>query len=214
AASPSGRAPSTVSATDKVPSTSPTSLPVPAGRQPGPKPTPLFSVVRTGRQAAASPSSRAPSTLSATDIVNGPPGSIPTQAETPSEAGPHVSNHEIPEAAMDGVESRRRAIQGSRRVARAMAKTKVTWQMVQQKARQTQAALEAAQLNAAASNPPSSLQSEELRLSQQWHVAQPPPPPEAMAYININEEEYEGAGEEYDGDPDDIDAQTAWALSH
>ncbi|KIO31388.1 hypothetical protein M407DRAFT_241790 [Tulasnella calospora MUT 4182] len=79
--------------------------------------------------------------------------------------------------------------------------------MVQQKARQTQAALEAAQLNAAASNPPSSLQSEEFRLSQQWHAAQPPPPPEAMAYINTDQEEY-------DGDPDDIDAQIAWALSH
>ncbi|KIO31390.1 hypothetical protein M407DRAFT_19533 [Tulasnella calospora MUT 4182] len=202
AASPSGRAPSTLSATDKVLSTSPASLPVVAGRQPGPNATLPSSVVATGRQVAASPFGRAPSTVSATGELNGQPGSISIQVGTPSEA------------AMGGVESGRRAIKGSRRVARAIAKTKVTWQMVQQKARQTQAALEAAQLNAAASNPPSSLQSEELRLSQQWHAAQPPPPPEAMAYINTDQEEYDGDGEEYDGDPDDIDAQIAWALSH
>ncbi|KAG8937396.1 hypothetical protein FRC00_006182 [Tulasnella sp. 408] len=94
---------------------------------------------------------------------------------------------------MDGVESGRRALKGSRRVARAMARMGLTWQTVQQKAQETQAALDLAQINAAASTTASSLERdiEEVR-SREWHAAQPPPPPEAIPYISLDEEPFEG----------------------
>ncbi|KAG8912803.1 hypothetical protein FRC00_003758, partial [Tulasnella sp. 408] len=199
-ASPTGRAPATVPTTGKVPSTPPAvlptqkaSIPLVAGRKTGPKLHLPSSVVGPGRQVAASPSSGAPSTVSATGKVNGPSGTISTQAGTPSDSGPQGTTDEPSDGAMDGVESGRRAVKGSRRVARAMARMGVTWQTVQQKAQHTQAALDVAQINAAASTTAGSLERdiEELR-SREWHAAQPSPPPEAIPYIRIDEEPFEG----------------------
>ncbi|KAG8911707.1 hypothetical protein FRC01_005571 [Tulasnella sp. 417] len=158
AAWPSGRAPSTTSTTPNVLSTSPAipstanaSLPVAAGRQPGPEPT-QPSLAGASRQVAACPFGRAPSTVSGAGKVNGPS-----------------------EDAMDGVESGARVVKGSRRVER-LAKMGVTWQGVQQQAQQTQAAL--------AATGSRELNAEELRsASEKWHAAQPPPPPEALPYI-------------------------------
>ncbi|KAG8916736.1 hypothetical protein FRC01_002893 [Tulasnella sp. 417] len=209
AASLSSRAPATIPTTANVPSTAPTglpaqraTLPVVAGRQLGPKPNLPSSAAGTSRQVAAWPSGRAPSTVSATGEVNGPPRGRLTQPRAPSETGESAG------AAMDGVESGQRAIRGSRRVARLMRSTGTNWQTVQQQAQQTQAALETAQSNATAWTGMSSRErdEEELRTeSQRWHAAQPPPPPEALRYINIDEEEYTG-------DPDDEGAYLDWLL--
>ncbi|KAG8912987.1 hypothetical protein FRC01_004806 [Tulasnella sp. 417] len=168
AAWPSGRAPSTTLTTPNVlglslaiPSTSNTSLPVAAGRQPGPEPT-QPSLAGTSRQVAAPPFGRAPSTVSGAGNVNGPS-----------------------EDAMDGVQSGARVVKVSRRVER-LAKMGVNWQGVQQQAQQTQASLDMARSNAAALAATSSreLNAEELRsASEKWHAAQPPPPPEALPYI-------------------------------
>ncbi|KAG8915319.1 hypothetical protein FRC00_005688 [Tulasnella sp. 408] len=205
-ASPSGRAPATVSATGKVPSSSPTilstrqaSLPVVAGRQNGLN-SPLPSSVGIGRQVAAQLSGRAPWTVSATDKVNGPSGSISTGTGTPSEA------HQLSSAGMDDVEPGQRVIKGSGRVARATRRTGLTWQIVQQAAQQNQAAWNVAQSSAAASTALSSLERDlEERRSEEWHAAQPPPPPEAIPYIKT--------GEEYEGDENDDGALLDWILS-
>ncbi|KAG8913944.1 hypothetical protein FRC01_004298 [Tulasnella sp. 417] len=165
AAWPSGRAPSTTLTTPNVlglspaiPSTPNTSLPVVAGRQPGPQPT-QPSPAGTSRQVAACPFGRAPSTVSGAGNVNG-----------------------LSEDAMDGVESGARVVKGSRRVER-LAKMGVNWQGVQQQAQQTQSALDMARSNAAALAS-RELNAEELRsASERWHAAQPPPPPEALPYI-------------------------------
>ncbi|KAG8910742.1 hypothetical protein FRC00_007618, partial [Tulasnella sp. 408] len=206
-ASPSGRAPATVSATGKVPGSSPTipstqqaSLPVVAGRQTGPNSPVPSSIVRTGRQVAAQLSSRAPWTVSATDKVNGPSGSIPTGAAISSGA------HQPSSTGMDGIESGQRLIKGSGRVARAIRRTGLTWQLVQQTVQRNQAGLDTAQANAAAPTAMSALERDvEERRSQEWHAAQPPPPPEAIPYITT--------GEEYQGDENDHVAMINWLLT-
>ncbi|KAG8908319.1 hypothetical protein FRC01_007391, partial [Tulasnella sp. 417] len=199
AASLSSRAPATIPATANVLSTSPTGrrtqqapLPVFAGRQLGPKPNLPSSAVGTSRQVAAWSSGRAPSTVSLTGEVNGPPRGTLTQAGPPSEAVPHEMAPQSSGASIDGVESGQRVIKASRRVER-LARMGVNWQLIQQQAQQTQSELDAARSNATASAAMSSRErdEEELRTeSQRWHAAQPPPPPEALPFIDIDEEPY------------------------
>ncbi|KAG8959545.1 hypothetical protein FRC00_001471 [Tulasnella sp. 408] len=206
-ASPSGRAPATVSAPGKVPSSSPTTfstqqapLPVVAGRQTGPTSSVPSSIVRTGRQVAAQLSGRAPWTVSVTDKVNGPSGSTSAGAGITSDARQSSS------AGMDGVDSGQRPTKGSGRVARAIRRTGLTWQLVQQNVQRNQAALDTAQANAATSTAISALERDvEERRSQEWHAAQPPPPPEAIPYITT--------GEKYEGDENDHVAMINWLLT-
>ncbi|KAG8919127.1 hypothetical protein FRC01_001470, partial [Tulasnella sp. 417] len=215
AASLSSRAPAAIPATANVLGTSSTglpaqqaSLPVVAGRQRGSKSNLPSSAVGTSRQAAAWSSGRAPSTVSPTGEANGPPGGSLTQAGPPSEAVPHETAPQSSGAGMDGVESEQRVIKSSRRVER-LARMGVNWQLVQQQAQQTQAELDAARSSATASAALSSRErnEEELRTeSQRWHAAQPPPPPEALPFIDIDEEPY-------NGDPNDEAAYLDWLLS-
>ncbi|KIO31429.1 hypothetical protein M407DRAFT_19571 [Tulasnella calospora MUT 4182] len=170
-----------------------------AGRQPGPQSTPPRHV-GTGCEVVASRgsviSSRAPSTISTTGKANGPPVGNPVQVRLPSEAAPPGTTLGSSDAAMDGVEPGR-MVKGSRRVARAIAKTGWTWEAVQQKAREAQAALELESGIEEALAPASSLKVSEERLkSSAWHAAQPPPPPEAIPYINVERKFRRGTRQE------------------
>ncbi|KAG8897711.1 hypothetical protein FRC01_011200 [Tulasnella sp. 417] len=90
-----------------------------------------------------------------------------------------------------------RIVKGSKRVARATAATGSTWQSIQQKAREAQAALDREHsIAATAPTPTNSLKAyEEYARSSAWHRAQPPPPPEAMAYVSIGGKPCRGAPE-------------------
>ncbi|KAG9043885.1 hypothetical protein FS837_009031 [Tulasnella sp. UAMH 9824] len=171
-----------------VPPKLPRSTPVVAGRQPRPQPTPPHHV-GTGSEATApggsmiSPS-EAPSTAGIPTIgkVNGP--SSGSQVQVGFTSGAAVSGM-ASDTAMDGVESGR-AIKGSRKAARAIARTGWTLETAQQKTREVQIAQDVEHNIEVAPPPASSLRAFEERVkSSAWHAAQPPPPPEAMAYIGV-----------------------------
>ncbi|KAG9043882.1 hypothetical protein FS837_009028 [Tulasnella sp. UAMH 9824] len=90
--------------------------------------------------------------------VSGPSGHV--SAAPPSDNVPHKTTSEPSTIAPGGERSgQERAIKGTRRVAKAVVKTGLTWQIVQQRAREAQAASDLDQLNAAARIPAGSLNS-------------------------------------------------------
>ncbi|KAG8944337.1 hypothetical protein FRC04_001996 [Tulasnella sp. 424] len=109
-------------------------------------------------------------------------------------------------AAMDGIVNGQPAVKGSRRVARAMAKTGLTWQTIQQNAQDSQSALER-ELKELSSVPVpitgAAMYQEAVR-SGAWHAAQPPPPPDAIAFIRATLN---------DDDDDDLEKALDRALS-
>ncbi|KAG8939064.1 hypothetical protein FRC04_007039 [Tulasnella sp. 424] len=111
-----------------------TLLGTPSGRQAGPSFTPpnhvqaRFEVLAP--RGSAIPSTGAPSSVAMDGSANGPMANHSTPSGAPSGV------------ALDGVENRQRAVKGSRRVAKAMARTGLTWQIVQEKARKVQSALD------------------------------------------------------------------------
>ncbi|KAG8922955.1 hypothetical protein FRC01_013406 [Tulasnella sp. 417] len=177
------------------------SRPLVAGRQTGPGFIPPQHI-GIGPEAAAPggsviPSRSAPSTVPMASEVNEPSGRNTVSAGSPSEAVPPMPAHQRSNVAMDGVQGGGRIVKGSKRVARVAAATGSTWQTIQQKARETQAALDLEHsIAAAAPTSTSSLKAfEEYVRSSAWHKAQPPPPPEAMPYIGIGGKPCRGAPE-------------------
>ncbi|KAG9042141.1 hypothetical protein FS837_011240 [Tulasnella sp. UAMH 9824] len=161
--------------------------PLVAGRQPGPQLTPPHHV-GTGSEATAPggsmiPPSEAPSTAGIPTIgkVKGPSAGKQVQAGFTSGAAPSGT---ASDAAMDGVESGR-AVKGSRRATRAIARAGWSLETAQQKTREAQAAQDVENSIEAALAPASSLRALEKAKSSAWHAAQPPPPPEAMPYIAV-----------------------------
>ncbi|KAG8910915.1 hypothetical protein FRC00_007339 [Tulasnella sp. 408] len=179
----------TVHASPNVLPKPPLCTPVVAGRQPGPQPTPPHHV-GTGSEATAPggsmiPPSRAPSSAGIQTIgkVNGPSAGSQVRVGFTSGATPSGT---ASGGAMDGVESGRRAVKGSRRVVQAIARTGWTLETAQQKTREAQAAQDLENNIEVAPPPASSLKTfEERAKSSAWHAAQPPPPPEAMPYIGV-----------------------------
>ncbi|KAG9020132.1 hypothetical protein FS837_008572, partial [Tulasnella sp. UAMH 9824] len=81
--------------------------------------------------------------------VSGPSSHV--SAAPPSENVPHKTSSAPSTIAPGGEQSgQKRAIKGTRRVAKAVAKTGLTWQIVQQRAREAQATSDLSQVNAAA----------------------------------------------------------------
>ncbi|KAG8918819.1 hypothetical protein FRC01_001636 [Tulasnella sp. 417] len=175
--------------------------PVVAGRQTGPRFTQPHHIgigpVVAAPGGSVIPSRSAPSTVPMSGEVNEPSGRNIVRAGPPSEAVPPMPAHEPSNVAMDDVQVGGRIVKGSKRVARVAAATGSTWQTIQQKARETQAALDLEHSIAAATpTSTSSLKAfEEYVRSSAWHRAQPPPPPEAIPYIGIGGKPCRGAPE-------------------
>ncbi|KAG8891459.1 hypothetical protein FRC00_013637, partial [Tulasnella sp. 408] len=134
--------------------------PVVAGRQTGPRSAPPHYTGNGSGVSASSGSviltSRAPSAVPMPSKVRGPSGRIPTAPS--SETVPHTTTSEPSTVAPGGGKSGlERAVKGTRRVAKAVIKTGLTWQIVQQRAREAQAASD--QVNAAAPTPTGSVPS-------------------------------------------------------
>ncbi|KAG8964623.1 hypothetical protein FRC00_001599 [Tulasnella sp. 408] len=178
-------------------------LPVVAGRRPGPQATSPCHV-ETGPEAIAPGGSmipsEAPSAVSTISKVNGARVGNPNRVGVSSEAALPEPTVESSGAAMDGVESGRRVVKGSRRVARAIAMTGWTWENTQQKALQAQAAQDLENNVEAAPAAPSSLRAfEERARSSAWHAVQPPPPSEAIPYVDVGGKFRRGARKETSG---------------
>ncbi|KAG8964622.1 hypothetical protein FRC00_001598 [Tulasnella sp. 408] len=160
--------------------------PVVAGRQPGPQPLPPHHV-GAGSEATAPGGSMIPSEAPSTALtfgkVNGPSAVDQSQVGFTSGAAPSET---ASGAAMDGVESGRRVVKGSRRVVQAIARTGWTLETAQQRTREAQVVQDVEHNLEVAPPPASSLRAfEERAKSSAWHAAQPPPPPEAMPYIGV-----------------------------
>ncbi|KAG8961686.1 hypothetical protein FRC05_005831 [Tulasnella sp. 425] len=169
-----------------------------AGRQAGLPSTPPN---HTGRrpEVVASPGSvipfcRAPSSAPKDGIAKGP------------EANHSTSSNGSSDATMDGVVNGQRTVKGSRRVARAMARTGLTWQIIQQNAQDSQSAFDRDHNEHSSASIPitgAALYQEAVR-SGAWHAAQPPPPPDAIPFIRATLD---------DDDDDDLEKALDRALS-
>ncbi|KAG9042142.1 hypothetical protein FS837_011241 [Tulasnella sp. UAMH 9824] len=172
-------------------------LPLVAGRQPGPQPSPPYHV-GTGPEATAPGGSvitpsEAPSTVPTIDKVKGPRMGNPRVGLLSETALPEPTV-ESSNVAMDGIGSGRRVVKGSRRVARAVAMTGWTWENTQQKALEAQAAQDLENSIEMAPAQTSSLRAfEERARSSAWHAMQPPPPPEAIPYVDVGRQFRRGA---------------------
>ncbi|KAG8942973.1 hypothetical protein FRC00_011466, partial [Tulasnella sp. 408] len=130
--------------------------PAGAGRQTGPRSVPPHYVGGGSEVSAPSGSviltSRAPSAVPIPSKVSGPSGRLPNPTAPSSETVPHTTTSKPSTAAPVGGQSGlERAIKGTRRVAKAVIKTGLTWQIVQQRAREAQTASD--QVNEAAPTP-------------------------------------------------------------
>ncbi|KAG8894056.1 hypothetical protein FRC01_013182, partial [Tulasnella sp. 417] len=142
------------------------STPIVAGRQTAPRRSTQPNLIGTGPGRAAPggsviPSRSAPSAVPMLGQAKGSSGSTTIQAGSPSEAVPPTTTAGSLGPALGSVQSGERVIQGSRRVAEAMTRTGLSWQMVQQRAREAQAAS-----NAMVSNSVASLSSVAQQLAQ------------------------------------------------
>ncbi|KAG8899947.1 hypothetical protein FRC01_010316, partial [Tulasnella sp. 417] len=137
-----------------------------AGGQTVPRRSTQPTLIGTGHGRAAPggsviPSRSAPPAIPMLGQVNGASGSTAIQAGSPSEAVPPTTTAGSLDPVLGSVQSGGREIQGSRRVAEAMTRTGLNWQMVQQRAREAQAAS-----NAMVSNSIASLSSVGQQLAQ------------------------------------------------
>ncbi|KAG8907028.1 hypothetical protein FRC00_012194, partial [Tulasnella sp. 408] len=126
-----------------------------AAREGGPRSAPPHYIENGSEVSAPSGSaihSVAPSAVPMPSKVSGPSGRI--SAAPPSEVVPHKTASEPSTITTGGGQSgQERAIKGTRRVAKAVIKTGLTWQIVQQRAREAQAASDLDQVNATAPTP-------------------------------------------------------------
>ncbi|KAG8913264.1 hypothetical protein FRC01_004633, partial [Tulasnella sp. 417] len=137
-----------------------------AGGQTVPRRSTQPTLIGTGLGRAAPggsviPSRSAPPAVPMLGQANGSSGSTTIQAGSPSEAVPPITTAGSLGPALGSVQSGERAIQGSRRVTQAMTRTGLSWQLVQQRAREAQAAS-----NAMVSNSIASLSSVGQQLAQ------------------------------------------------